>query len=938
MARTKVEVALGDVDYGLDPDQYDWTDWTDAVEREQIGVTTFRGYRGGSAEPSATEIRFRGKNADRRWSIWSAANPYYGEFRKRTPVRVSRDYGAAVTRATAYVKTVTLGNEAGGAHKWADVEAVGRLDFEESQEETQSVLYQQLADNPHVVGYWPGEDESGSPNVASAIASQRNAGTLVGGIALAADSEILGSKSLWQITDADGALRVGVTPYRRSYPEEWAVLLVVKIPEEPAGTQAFFGINCETGAVIKRWILQIVPGAPAALQIQALNDAGANVLTGTTTVSLIDENDAEPWGRTIGLRVCAKQNGADVDWSVHHYVTHTVSNPGSGATGTVAAHALAPISGMSAGTSAGVVGWTFGHWTIMDSVSASEAIYFNGYNGEDLALSAFTVAINADWPPHFTGSTITTSTGGPLGTDSAASKLKKIMRSEGGLLYETAGGLIRPMMRAELTSQTVDLTTNYNDGKLFSLVAIEDSLLAANRIAATSDVGGSATADAPAPYDPASVGWVNEAPLDTVLQDVVQLGRAAQFEAAQQSDADYRYAMSFEFDGPASSLRSTYLADVDVGSRVQVTNPPTDVTLDTIDQQVMGITEQMTEQSYFVTLNTRSANVWQAFIAENGSANLSRADTSGSVLLAPIVAADTALLVGTRGNPGDRSGKWSTTSLPYDLALRARDRVTCTAVTNRTPTFIAAGTAVHADNAAVTPGAGAGITAGDLDLLFCSIRDSTGFAWLGGVADDEAILVGDQLGWKRLAEWGGANGNTMLLARTFKTGDADPVLTPVVGSSAAGDTVSAQRATVRYVQPVLHTEGIPLINASAANVAYPGCGIVRPNTFALIVAQKDDDWTSVASPAGWTEIGEPDSTSGTDQGLAWYYQIQTTATNIAAGSLVVTGGASAISKATSLCLIGDVQTLTCTRGVNGAYGTHPAGSDVRLWRAGRLTR
>lgn len=936
MARTKVEIALGDVDYGLDPDQYDWTDWTDAVEREQIGVHVFRGYRGGSAEPSATEIRFRGKNADRRWSIWSALNPYYGEIRKRTPIRVSRDYGAAVTRATAYLKTVVLGNEAGGAHRWADVEAVGRLDHEENQGDTASVLYQQLANNRHVVGYWPGEDESGSPHIASAIASQPNDGTLVAGVALAADSDILGSKPLWQITDAEGAVRVGVTPYRRPSPEEWAVLLVIKIPEEPAGTQPFFGINCETGAVIKRWILQIVPGAPAALQVQAINDAGTNVLTGTTTISLLDENDAEPWGRTIGLRVAAKQNGADIDWSATHYVTHTVSNPGSGITGTVAAHTLAPVSGMSAGTSAGVVGWTFGHWTIMDSLDA--AVYFNGYNGFDLAQTAFGVAIDANWPMHFTIDTLTTSIGGPLGTDSAASKLKSLIRSEGGLLYETAGGLIRPMMRAELTSQAVDLTTNYNSAQLYSLVAVEDSLQAANRITATSDTAGSAVADAPTPYDPASVGWVREAPLDTVLLDAVQLRHAAQFEAAVQSTADYRYEMSFELDGPASGLRSTYLADVDIGSRVQVTNPPTDYTLDTIDQQVVGITEQMTEQNYFVTLSTRPAAVWQGFIAENGSANLSRADTSGSVLLSSIVAADTALLVGTRGNPGDRSGKWSTTALPYDLALRARDRVTCTAVTNRTPTFVAAGTAVHADNAAVTPGAGAGITAGDLDLLFCSIRDSTGFANLGGVADDEAIYIGDQLGWKRLAEWGGENGNTMLLARTFKTGDADPVLTPVVGSSAAGDTVSAQRATVRYVQPVLHTAGIPLINASAANIAYPGCGIVRPNTFALIVAQKDDDWTSVATPAGWTEIGEPDSTLGSDQGLAWYYQIQTTATNIAAGSLVVTGGASAISKATSLSLIGDVQTLTCTRGVNGAYGTHPAGADVRLWQAGRLTR
>lgn len=936
MARTKVEIALGDVDYGLDPDQYDWTDWTAYVEREEIGVYTWRGYRDGSSEPSATEIRFRGKNADRRWSIWSALNPYFGEIRKRTPIRVSRDYGTAVTRATAYLTNVSLGTSANGRYRWADVEAFGRLDHEEGQDDTASVLYQQLANKPYVVAYWPGEDASGSTVITSAVPGQPDA-AIFGSVSFGADAEILGSKPLWQLTDGIGAVYANLAPYARPYPEQWAVLLVIKVPAEPGAASPFFGVTTD-GASVQQWAVRIVPGAPAALELMAFTPLRANVLTGTTTVNLVDEDGNEPWGKTIGILIKAEQNGADIDWAVRHYSTHTVSNSGSGASGTLTGYTLGPVTGVSAGLLAGLAGWTYGHWAVLNSTARADFVYFNGYKGTDVASAAFQVAVDADWPMHFTGSTVTTSTVGPMGTESPASKLKTLMRSEGGLLYETAGGLIRPMTRAELTSQAVALTINYASKQILDLVPVEDSLRAANRVTANSDVG-SATADAPSPHDPVSVGWTRGTSIDVNLEDIAQVRGAAQFEVALQSYPDYRYAVTLELDGPASGLRSTFLSDVDIGSRVQITNPPNDFTLDTIDQQIMSIEESGTEQAYTVTLGTRPAGVWQAFIAENGTANLSRADTTGSRLLVPIVAADTALLVGTYGDADRQSSKWSTTALPYDLALRAYDRVTCTAVTNRTPTFVSVGTAAHADNAAVTPGAGAGIVAGDLDLLLCSIRDSTGFAYLGGVADDEAFLVGDQLGWKRLAKFGGENGCFALYARTYQAGDADPVLTPVVGSSVAGDTVSAQRATIRYVQPVIHRTSLAQANASAANVAYPALsGMLRANTLVILAIQKDDDLTSTTAPAGFTKIADASSTLGSDQAIAWYYQIQTTPTDIAAGSVTVSGGAANTSKAVMVSLIGDVQTLTCTRGVNGAYGTHPLNADVRLWRAGRLTR
>ena len=59
MSKVKIEVALDDPDLSASSDTYTWTDWTAYVERDNIGVHIWRGYRDGAREASPTEIRFR---------------------------------------------------------------------------------------------------------------------------------------------------------------------------------------------------------------------------------------------------------------------------------------------------------------------------------------------------------------------------------------------------------------------------------------------------------------------------------------------------------------------------------------------------------------------------------------------------------------------------------------------------------------------------------------------------------------------------------------------------------------------------------------------------------------------------------------------------------------------------------------------------------------
>ena len=108
---------------------------------------------------------------------------------------------------------------------------------------------------------------------------------------------------------------------------------------------------------------------------------------------------------------------------------------------------------------------------------------------------------------------------------------------------------------------------------------------------------------------------------------------------------------------------------------------------------------------------------------------------------------------------------------------------------------------------------------------------------------------------------------------------------------------------------------------------YPGCLIVY-------YGWKQDDYTSVATIAGATSLMENDSTLGSDAGQVVQAVAQSAAANIAAGSMVVTGGGAAISRGVVLALRTTTQVAAVSaRAVNGVAKAHSAGAQVRLWHA-----
>lgn len=249
------------------------------------------------------------------------------------------------------------------------------------------------------------------------------------------------------------------------------------------------------------------------------------------------------------------------------------------------------------------------------------------------------------------------------------------------------------------------------------------------------------------------------------------------------------------------------------------------------------------------------------------------------------------------------------------------EKVRVTAIAASLATFGTTGVVAHAVNANVTPGIPASVATGDLLLVYAAIRNSG-----AGVPTAPA-------GYTR-TEIFPATSNAQVFAKIATSGAEAAPTVSFTGGVALADT-SAQM--IRLGGKWHDVNNIVLwsascLNASAQDIAVPGLPTPdADNGVAMFFGWKADDWTSVTSPG--TEIGEPDTTTGDDQGIVWAYTIQTTAANVTSpnASFFVTGGAAAISRGAVAVIRCDYQTATIERSINGVVATHAAGASVSLW-------
>lgn len=636
-------------------------------------------------------------------------------------------------------------------------------------------------------------------------------------------------------------------------------------------------------------------------------------------------SNAAELGRWRRIKIMAQQNGANVDFKlVSMNPDGTEANEiTASAAGTVGAAGTAARIGNqpSMTTTVGI-----GHVQVWDAYD---------YSTSDIAGAAFAgEQAWARWDRVMTeiGDTNhVVRTGSPAdifmgkqGADNPNQILQEAVDVSHGFIDTDKTGRIRFtdlfwMQDKTAADQSPAMTVDYSQSTVYDLQTARHDTILWNEVDASMPSGPSVVAQRTTGRNqiadpPAGIGR-RPKPFTFNLDSDADLPAHAGWELNRGTvDKPSVKALVIKFERKAAALAAllTTWKTLDTGSWVRVSNPPSRKGPDPLDIIMLGYEEWGNQKQLQVTIYGRPIADYHANEIDVGD---ERIDSDSTALLHPLTTADTSI------RTYDTSPYYFPVTWAHDdgdYLIRAGGKaedINITAVSTGTPSFVAAGTAAHADNASVVPGLPAGMAKGDLIFGFTAIRNTAAFSgavtnpggWLPVIDLQHVTLV--------MQVWDG-----VFAAPTFG-----------FAGGAAGDTTSAQLAAFRNVAP-RELSSATVSNASAQNITMPALAsatVKRHKPLLLAGGWKQDDLTTAAL-AGWTQIGAPSSTLGNDQSLCWFYLQQTECADIAAATAVITGGLSAISKGFVVAIDTNVQVLTATRHVNGVSLTHIGGEEVHV--------
>lgn len=506
--------------------------------------------------------------------------------------------------------------------------------------------------------------------------------------------------------------------------------------------------------------------------------------------------------------------------------------------------------------------------------------------------------------------TITAGDSEPLGSQGIGAfvdLMREAAKADGGILHDGGPGLAYIPRSARYNGVTA-LTIDFEQGQVDDPPEPTDDDQALRNDWTISRTNGSSARYVDEAHVAAEGRYDDAATINVETDDV--LAHHAAWRVHLGTWPEMRWpALSWNF-AHSPELIDAWLA-CGISSRVEAVNQ-SDSSGDPIDLLIEGYTEIGNTDTWEVYANHSPAGPWKVAVLDND-----RADTAASELAEAIDDDDTSFDVLTSQGP-----LWTTddAEFPFDVVVGG-ERMTVTDIAASTVVFGGVGAVDHDVNASVQPVLPSH-AAGQLLVVFAAIRNSG-----AGIPQ----VPTNTTGWQRLPIFT-ATSNAQVFAKiATSSAETDPIVTFTGGVANADTSAQAIRLNGKWYdldRVVLRAANS--LNASAQDIAYPGLVVEADNCIVIYFGWKQDDWTSVSSPG--TEFGEPDTTTGDDQGIVWSRQIQTTRAPISPGVFTVTGGAAAISRAAVAALRPPAQEFTVTRAVNGVVKSHAAGADVRLYQ------
>lgn len=894
-----------------DPGTWTWVDITTLL-RSPAGrpdVSIGHGLIGGVREAPPASAMLVVENGDNRFAVRNPTGPYYGQLVENTPLDIAVNAGAGwVARFTGGLASLPRQWEVGSS--WATLTARGNLHrITQRGKVLKSALTRHMEryDWSELVAWWPMEDGADSTRAVGGLVSRDGARYQVPPMALG------------------GTARFGVTP-----PPSGVSSLVDL-------SNGYLAANLPVGLDSNEWRVECV----------ALGDIGT-VTTQTRIASWITRGTVVRWDLVANDGVVAI-HGYDTqatqvinythsvsadDGRLHHYRVEAYDNLGTltvelwiddvfAGSDTLASTTTHQPTYIRAHPDAESGGLAMGHlmvWSPRPSDTPTTQIVdaVHGWLGEPDDARFWRIADEEGIPFTLSGELLV-----PMGPQTPGKVIdiwRQCEKTGRALLTDGLDGQVRYRSISDLQNQAVALSLSYTANQVFGpFLPADDTALLANDVTARSPNGSTArqvdqdSIDLRGTFeDPVDVNPASDYALDNLASWYLRLGSV---------DAEKYDVIRLNFANPAMASKVAAWLAVEPGDRLTITDIPLDVHPEGTDPDLMirgWVEEIKLPRQWTVDLSCEPYEPYDVGVVGTDKLQVGRTATGAGARLAAAVsssATSMSLATGITRYQYQAIPRFTTDAGHYPTVMKVGgEHFTVTSMAAATTiTYVAAGTAAHADDASVVPGLPAGMAAGDLMVLFAAARNT-------GISTPPA-------GWSSVLI---PEVDFNLLVRVHSGSESAPTVT--FASGGAGNTTSAQIAAFRgsFSIPGTVVRSLGVENASGQDIAYRGMRVPKEHSGCVILwlGRKRDNWTSVTGPG--TEIGEPSTALGSNQGLVWAYQIQTTPTDIAGGSFTVTGGTPQTSDAAVVAFRSNVQVATVTRSTNRIVKAHSAGASVEL--------
>lgn len=765
----------------------------------------------------------------------------------------------------------------------------------------QSTLRRALPSIGGLVAYWPCEDEENSTRLTSALPGHEPMGfTYPPGPDFASFS---GFDCSLPIPTTNLSRWIGKVP---TYTGTGIISLrfLLHIPDAGVTDGAILAQIYTAGTAM---VWELVYGTGGTVTVRVFDNTNTQILSNGPYPFDLD-------GHFVRFCYDLEQDGADVDWRIS--APEVGSSSAGESSGTLAGHTIDRAVDVRFAVGNILDDVAIGHITVQSEVTSLFDVLdeLKAFSGETAGNRIWRLVEDAGVAFSYRGLMDDTMPMGPQKVHTVLELLRECVETDLGTLYESRFDGLVYTSRHALCNQPATVELDFSGHELsppFDPTDDDDTVV---NFVTVSNVGGSSavaertSGNLGTAVPPDGIG-VYDAPYTVSVHSDSQLPNIAGWLLALGTVDQERYpALGLNLANQAVSADaalSRQILDLDIDHKITFT-PSTDrYIFDDTHQLLRGMKETISGQQHEIEAITVPELPYQVAVLDDGR----RLGSATSTLETAIDSTQTTFTVAV-GDPTlwtEDAGQF-----PFDIFVGG-ERMTVTDIDTTTPAFVAVGTAAAADNASVVPGLPGGATGtGHALLVLAGVRDLSA---VPTISDPAYLLLLDAVSVK---VWG-------------KIHDGSEVA-PTIGISggSAGMTVQAQMCSF---------SGLPLtVRGSAVqgqgpsqDMPYPALYAVMSRSMLLYVGWKMDDWTSVAAVTGATEIGEPSSTLGSDQGIVWDYRAYTGPVASPAGSFVVTGGTSAISR-TGVLVLGNWQTFTVTRSDNDVVKEHAAGASVTVAR------